>query len=81
MDGTLSHELPTRNAIDSLNIKIQPKVISQEIKCSVSYPDLIQDTVKGPVKSEKRDINDGDVLQLVAKTETALVVTKYKSVC
>lgn len=61
-------ELPTRNSIDSLKTEFQPKVISQEIKCSVSYPELLHDTVKGLVQSEKMEIKDGDVLELVAKT-------------
>ncbi len=40
-------ELPTRNAIDDEKKKLCPKIISQEIKSFVTYPDLIQDTVAG----------------------------------
>lgn len=63
-------ELPTRNTIDTNKSDYLPQVISHEIKCSVSYPELIQDTVLGLIQSENIEMNfkDGDSLELHAKT-------------
>lgn len=69
----LSHfgvELPTRNTIDNKKKNLGPPILSQEIKCSVTYPDLIQDTVEGLVSAMncKDIIPDRAVLELTAKT-------------
>ena len=63
-------ELPTRNMIDSKKQNLAPTMISHEIKCSVTYPDLIKDTVDGLISAEncQDSIPNDAVLELTAKT-------------
>ena len=63
-------DLPTRNVIDLEKKSLLPKIISQEIKSSVTYPDLIHDTVSSLVKIADAIsiIEPNDSLYLEAKT-------------
>lgn len=63
-------ELPTRNDIDQEKISLCPKVISQEIKSFVTYPDLIQDTVSGIFECTDSivELDSNTILHLEAKT-------------
>ena len=63
-------ELPTRNEIDIEKKALHPTIISQEIKCSVEYADLMKDTVVSLAESEKciGQISSGSTLVLNAKT-------------
>ena len=68
-------ELPTRNEIDKLKGTYHPPVMSQEIKCSVDYIDLVKDTVKGLFVAENIAMANSNftsdepvVIELTAKT-------------
>ena len=65
-------ELPTRNAIDDEREKLCPKIISQEIKSFVTYPDLIQDTVSGIIDCTDSTIELSQDVKLYLEAKTGI---------
>ena len=60
--------LPTRNAIDEEKKKFHPPITVEEIKSSVQYGELIQNTVESFLKESNYDVDLEDKLQLKSKS-------------
>ena len=60
--------LPTRNAIDEEKKKFHPPITVEEIKSSVQYGELIQNTVEALIKESNYDVDLGDKLKLKSKS-------------